>query len=64
MLWETAVVYLAMAIYLAGLALLIAKRVKPARYLLSAAVIPSSGPPRRLRLRVPFKQLLTGGRLQ
>src|SRR5208282_87570 len=40
MLWETAVVYLAMAVYLAGLALLIAKRVKPARCLLSAAVIP------------------------
>jgi cytochrome c-type biogenesis protein CcmF len=38
--WETAVVYLAMAVYLAGLALLIAKRIKPARYLLSVAVIP------------------------
>jgi cytochrome c-type biogenesis protein CcmF len=40
MMWETAVVYVAMATYLAGMALLIAKRVKPARYLLSAAVIP------------------------
>src|SRR5208283_2555440 len=40
MLWETAVVYLAMAVYLAGLAMLVAKKVKPARYLLSAAVIP------------------------
>ncbi len=41
MLWETWVVYLAMATYLGGLALLIARRVKPARYLLSAAVVPS-----------------------
>lgn len=40
-LWEVAVVYAAMAIYLAGLALLIAKRVKPARYLLSIGLIPS-----------------------
>ena len=41
MLWETAVVYLVLAIYLAGLALLIVKRIKPARYLLSVAVVPS-----------------------
>jgi cytochrome c-type biogenesis protein CcmF len=40
MLWETAVVYVAMAVYLAGMVLLVAKRVRPARYLLSAAIIP------------------------
>ena len=39
-MWETAVVYVAMAVYLAGMVLLVAKRVRPARYLLSAAIIP------------------------
>jgi cytochrome c-type biogenesis protein CcmF len=40
MLWESAVAYLAMTFYLVGLALLFAKMVRPARYLLSAAVLP------------------------
>ena len=40
MLWETEVIYLTMAMYLAGLVLLLIRRVKPARYILSAAAIP------------------------
>ncbi|MGA2666248.1 MAG: cytochrome c biogenesis protein CcsA [Nitrososphaerales archaeon] len=40
MLWENATIYLAIALYLLGLGLLLARRVRPARYVLSVSLLP------------------------